>query len=138
MNDSSAIDYQTLWRVLADLGEDAPDVFAELTEVFLSDTPQLIEQLREASAHRDFAAARRVAHRLKGGCAQMAAAALAGAAEQAEAFAGQSDRSQLERAIKEMQAEWRRLVTELVSLRRAARQDDGTAFLDVLRDRLSC
>lgn len=137
MNDASAIDYRALLRVLEDLGDDAPEVFAELTEVFLSDTPQLIEHLRNAAARQDFDAARRVAHRLKGGSAQLAAAALAAAAEQAEAFAGQLDQSLLQRTVERIQSDWRRLETELASLRTAARQNCGQGFLDTLRSRLS-
>ncbi|MCU0736660.1 MAG: Hpt domain-containing protein [Methylotetracoccus sp.] len=137
MEPSSPIDYRALARVLEDFGDDIPDIFTQLSELFLSDTPQLIEGLKDAAGRRDFAEARRIAHRLKGGCAQMAALTLAGDADRAETCAGQFDQSQLEQTVETMQAHWRELASELASLRDDARSGDGQAFLELIRARRS-
>lgn len=127
-----AIERKTLAHVLEDLGDDLVDVFLQLTELFLSDTPRLLDALQSAISRRDFEEAQRVAHRLKGGCAQIGALALANDAELIEHSCHRPDPVDLDRLILAMQTDWPALADELNALRNLAREGDAKTFLNTM------
>jgi CheY-like chemotaxis protein len=71
-----AVDASAL-AALRDLGEDRPDLLAELLAVYLRDTPPRLAALHEAVARADAEALRRAAHSLKGSSSQIGAVQVA-------------------------------------------------------------
>lgn len=132
MQQPFAIDRRTLAHVLEDLGDDLADVFEQLTDIFLSDTPPLLDALKSAIIRGDFQDAKRAAHRLKGGCAQLGALVLARDAEQVEHFCSLCDQRQLEHLVEKMQTDWRQLADELATLRALAKRGDAATFLSTI------
>lgn len=138
MEHPPAIDRETLARILEDLGDDAPDLFDQLTELFLSDTPQLLQGLKEAANRHDFAEASRSAHRLKGSSAQMGALTLARHAEAAEMLAGLTDPTLLEQMIEQMETDWRHAASEFGTLRDSVRKSAGLDLQELIKRRPLC
>jgi HPt (histidine-containing phosphotransfer) domain-containing protein len=63
-----------------------PDVVGELIDIFLADTPRLIEAMRAAIAGTDAAGVYHAAHTLKSSCASMGALRLSGLSAEQEAL----------------------------------------------------
>jgi CheY-like chemotaxis protein len=57
--------------------DDYPDIVDQLLELFLSSTPPLLDELREAVGASDDDAMRRTAHKLKGSCQNIGATFMA-------------------------------------------------------------
>jgi CheY-like chemotaxis protein len=86
-----AVDAHTL-AALRDLqGEGQPDILAELSAVYLRETPPRLAALREAVARVDGEALRREAHTLKGSSSQIGAVQMARLCADLEEQAGTTD-----------------------------------------------
>ena len=86
-----AVDTSTL-AALRDLhGAGQPDILAELSAVYLRDTPPRLAALREAVARADAEALRREAHGLKGSSSQIGAVKMARLCTELEEQAGATD-----------------------------------------------
>jgi two-component system sensor histidine kinase/response regulator len=70
------IDVQHL-AVLSELSDDSGNMVEELTQIFSSTTPPLLDQLKSALSSHDREAVRRLAHRLKGSAANVGAKRMA-------------------------------------------------------------
>jgi HPt (histidine-containing phosphotransfer) domain-containing protein len=66
----------------------ATNLLSGLIDTYLTDTPLMLERLRDAVARRDLASAQRVAHSLKSSSAYLGAARLAALCSEMEALAG--------------------------------------------------
>jgi HPt (histidine-containing phosphotransfer) domain-containing protein len=73
------------WENFKSMAE--PPVLAELLDVYLSDAPGLIEQMRRALAGGDVAQVQRAAHSLKSNSASLGATRLAHASRELEMLA---------------------------------------------------
>jgi CheY-like chemotaxis protein len=104
---------------LANAGGD-PELQRELAELFLEESPRLWEQLSEAAASRDVAAATRVAHGLKGSAATVGAAAAREAAERLEQAGTAGDWPGIETGLPALRHELERLTVALRELVPAA------------------
>lgn len=121
---AAPIDHEALARFLEDLGDDAPLIFDQLAELFLSDTPRLLQSLKDAVARRDFEGVKRTAHRMKGSSAQMGAAALAQDAEIMQTLAGVADPAGLQQTLGRIEASWQHTAAEVRRLQDCARRGD--------------
>jgi PAS domain S-box-containing protein len=85
----AAIHLETLGKVQAMLGESA-QLFAELIDTYLNDTPELLATLHAAVARSDATTLRRTAHKLRSSSAFFGATTLAGLCDEVEqvAYAG--------------------------------------------------
>lgn len=71
------INFGALENIRALQRDGRPDILERIIRAFCSDTPELIETLREATGKEDVETVRQVAHRLKSSCATVGAESLA-------------------------------------------------------------
>jgi len=69
------------------LGESAPQLFAELIDTYLNDTPELLAALHAAVARSDATILRRTAHKLRSSSLFLGATTLAGLCDEVEQVA---------------------------------------------------
>jgi HPt (histidine-containing phosphotransfer) domain-containing protein len=89
--ESSVLDPETIASLKELGGEDDPGLFADLVDIFLSETPKLMAQMRAALASGDLAALERAAHSLKSSSANLGACALSGLLRDLELAGRQRD-----------------------------------------------
>jgi HPt (histidine-containing phosphotransfer) domain-containing protein len=106
-------------ELLDRLGGDE-ELLQELCQIFLKESPKLMEQLRLGMADGDAEAVQRAAHSLKGEVSYLAAAGATQAARRLEDIGHEKDPSLGPEAI-------RRMERELNDLRRAIEDDAGGA-----------
>lgn len=94
-----------------------PDLMLELIDVFLEDSPELIEQMRGGLAEGDIEKVRRAAHSLKSNSASFGADRLAGAARELEMMAksGSLDGAGLQ--LSQVEAEYAQVLPQLEALK---------------------
>ena len=120
----SALDRDRI-RELQELTSDDPSLLQELIDLFLSGTPQLLEQMRRAVEDDDAGALRRAAHTLKGSSGQMGALRMQEICGIIDSLAGTGSLVGVDALLVEVSLAFERAVGELKSLV----QDipDGTA-----------
>jgi len=103
------------WEAMKSMTE--PEFLRELMDVYLSDSPQLIEQINSGLAAGDVETVRRAAHTLKSNSASFGANRLASAARELEMIArgGTLDGAALK--LKSVEAEFIRLLPILTELK---------------------
>jgi len=97
----------------------APEVAAELIDLFVSNAPDEIARLREGAARGDFAAQRWAAHRLMGMSATVAADSMVALAEEAERVAGSTSAM---RVVRRIERAWPRTRDALLRRRPRSRR----------------
>lgn len=97
------------------------ELVKELAELFLSDYPHRLAELREAITAGDATALARGAHTLKGAVSNLAAHAASAAALCLERLARTEDLAQVSAAYASLESEIRRLVPVLTSLTKEIR-----------------
>jgi len=80
---------------------------------FIDDMPRQIAQLESLIAEGDEVAIARIAHKIKGACANMAALEMGELALQIESDAKQQQLTQLEQRLMQLRKSFDRLVTEV-------------------------
>ncbi|HEY7700218.1 MAG TPA: response regulator, partial [Vicinamibacteria bacterium] len=93
-----------------------PALLAELTGIFLEETPETLRRIEQAFEARDAKAIERLAHRLKGALLTLAAPAAAEAALDLESAAAAGSENALREALDGLRLEVSRLEGELKSL----------------------
>jgi two-component system, sensor histidine kinase and response regulator len=88
----------------------------ELTELFLDESPRILDQLTEAIDARDSAATARLAHSLKGSAATVGAAAARDAAQKLEGAGAAADWNAIQTSLPILRNEVGRLVDNLTQL----------------------
>jgi PAS domain S-box-containing protein len=83
--DLSVVDLNALRHLQAALGDDSADVVQEIVQLYISDTPRLLTNLRQALAARDLDTFTRAAHSLKSSSAQVGAMELSQLCKEMEA-----------------------------------------------------
>jgi HPt (histidine-containing phosphotransfer) domain-containing protein len=106
-------------QVLDRLGGDE-ELLEELCQIFLKESPRLMERLRQGMANGDAAAIHRAAHSLKGEVSYLAAAGATQAARRLEDMGHERDLSAVSEAVRLMER-------ELDELRQAIEDDAGGA-----------
>jgi HPt (histidine-containing phosphotransfer) domain-containing protein len=106
-------------EVLDRLGGDE-ELLQELCQIFLKESPRLMEKLRQGLAEGDGEAVQRAAHSLKGEVSYLAAAGAAQAARRLEDLGSEGDLSVVSEAIRLMER-------ELDDLRQAIEDDAAGA-----------
>ncbi len=106
---------QEMWETMKSMTE--PQFLVELIEVYLTDSPQLIEQIRRGLAAGEVESVRRAAHSLKSNSASFGANRLANAARELEMIAkgGALDGAGLK--LEAVEAEYAQLLPVLVELK---------------------
>lgn len=104
-------------RSLARLGGD-PKLFAEIVDLFLQDSPLLLQQARNAIAASDTESLARAAHSLKNLSANFDAVALSQAAASVEQQALDGGLDRAEACFEDMQQELTRLQSALSQLQK--------------------
>jgi len=116
MTDTPVLD-QTAIDNLRDLGAgDGGAFLREIIEIFLSDTPERIAELKESLGHGDRERFLRNAHSIKGSSSNVGARALRIAAEQIEIQAHEGLSPGLSTPLAELTAEFDRVRAELQRL----------------------
>jgi DNA-binding response OmpR family regulator len=103
-------------RELQDLACDDPGLLDELIDLFLTETPKLIDQMRRATEDEDGPALRRAAHTLKGSSGQIGALRLQDICATIETLAGTGSLVGVEPLLSELSLAFTRSVGELRSL----------------------
>ena len=75
--DATVLDHNVLARMQAELGDDDPAIVADLIDLFLTDTPSMLTELRRAMVDRAADTLQRIAHTLKSSSASLGAKPLA-------------------------------------------------------------
>jgi len=96
--------------------DDGGAFVAELVEIYLRDTPQLIGQFRQAVAAADFPDAARAAHTVKGSSGTFGAARMVEVARRAEEAARECSSARLAAALEELTAAYAELAPALEPL----------------------
>ena len=109
----ATFDYQ---RSLARLGGD-PALFLEIVDLFLEDSPQLLDNARQALAHSDLESLERAAHSLKGLSVNFDAEAVACLAATIEQHAREHDLQRVAACFPDLEVELNRLQSSLARLR---------------------
>lgn len=110
------VDPETL-QMLADLQEPGePDILRELITLFLRDTPERLEALRQAHASADEASAARAAHSIKGSAGSLGALELQAHASAAEAAARRGDAEAITSALAALDHEFALVRQQLEAL----------------------
>jgi signal transduction histidine kinase/HPt (histidine-containing phosphotransfer) domain-containing protein/ActR/RegA family two-component response regulator len=117
-----AIDAETIGKVREMVGVSAPQLFAELIDTYLSDSPALLAAMHAALNGSDAAALRRAAHRLKSSSLFLGALLLGSLCEQLEWAAGAGTIARGDEAVERIEAEYAR-VKAAIELERAAMSD---------------
>ena len=86
-----------------------PAFLAELIDVFLKDSPDLIKEMRSGLAAGDVEGVRRAAHSLKSNSASFGASRLAGVARDLEMMAKSGSLQGAESKLSELEAEYAQL-----------------------------
>jgi HPt (histidine-containing phosphotransfer) domain-containing protein len=81
------VDRGVLERLATDLGDGDYTIVAELIDVFLADTPQMLAEIRAALAASAAVVVQRAAHSIKASSASLGAQPLVGACSMLEALA---------------------------------------------------
>jgi len=100
--------------------EDDRELLAEIVQLFESNLPAVLQELRESIATGDGAEVARAAHTLKGSVGNFGHQGTYRAVEQMEAFAKQGDMPQTKAALLVVESELERLRTALEPFRTAA------------------
>jgi CheY-like chemotaxis protein len=103
-------------RELKDLTADDPALLDELIDLFLTDAPKLIDQMRRSSEDQDGSALRREAHTLKGSSGQMGALRIQDICATIETLAETGSLVGVEPLLTELSLAFARSVSELRSL----------------------
>jgi len=103
-------------RELQELACDDPGLLSELIDLFLTSTPELIDQMRRATEDEDGPALRRAAHTLKGSSGQMGALRLQDICATIETLASTGSLVGVEPLLSELSLAFGRSVGELRSL----------------------
>ena len=107
-------------RELQDLACDEPALLGELIDIFLTGTPELIDQMRRALEDEDAASLRRAAHTLKGSSGQMGALRLQDVCATIATLASTGSLAGVEPLLSELSLAFTRAVGELRSLSNGA------------------
>lgn len=110
-------------RELQDLACDDSALLGELIDLFLTSTPELIDQMRRATEDEDGPAVRRAAHTLKGSSGQMGAMRVQDICATIETLAGTGSLVGVEPLLSELSLAFGRSVGELRSLGNGALPD---------------
>ncbi len=111
-----AVDPEVL-QMLADLQEPGePDLLRELVTLFLRDTPERLDVVRQGLAAGDLDAAARAAHSLKGSAANLGALDLHELAAQAEQRARAGDTAAVRELLAQLDDEYGRVHAQLSAL----------------------
>ncbi len=111
-----AVDPEVL-QMLADLQEPGePDLLRELLTLFLRDTPERLDVVRQAVADGNLDAAARAAHSLKGSAANLGALDLHELASQTEQRARAGDTSGVRTLLEQLDEEFGRVYQQLSEL----------------------
>jgi CheY-like chemotaxis protein/HPt (histidine-containing phosphotransfer) domain-containing protein len=105
----AAIDLQALGKVRAMLGESASQLFAELIDTYLNDTPVLLATLHAAVARSDARTLRRAAHKLRSSSLFLGATTLAGLCDEVEQVASTSTTANSTEWVQRTEAEFARV-----------------------------
>ncbi len=92
------------------------ELLAEIVELFLESTPDIVKNIRAAVTKADPEALNRSAHQLKGALANVGAKAAAAAASNLESLGRSGTMTGLEDAMSSLESELDRLEPELKSL----------------------
>lgn len=103
-------------RELQELACDDPTLLDELIDLFLTGTPQLIDQMRRSNEDEDTATLRRAAHTLKGSSGQMGALRIQDICATIETLAGTGSLVGVEPLLSELSLAFTRAVADLRSL----------------------
>ncbi len=114
----AAIDLQALGKVRAMLGESTSQLFAELIDTYLNDTPELLATLRAAAARGDATTFRRAAHKLRSSSVFLGATTLAGLCDEVEQVARAGTTANSTEWVRRTEAEFAR-VKDALELERA-------------------
>jgi len=106
---------QDAWENIKSMTDSA--FLAELIDVYLNDSPQLIEQMRAGIAAGDIEAVRRAAHSLKSNSASFGANRLANAARELEMIAKGGTLDGAGIRFEAVEAEFVQLLPELTELK---------------------
>ena len=107
-------------RELQELASDDPSLLGELIDIFLTGTPELIDQMRRALEDEDSASLRRDAHTLKGSSGQMGALRIQDLCATIETLASTGSLVGVEALLSEVSLAFARAVGELRSLSNGA------------------
>ncbi|MEW6353403.1 MAG: response regulator [Pseudomonadota bacterium] len=103
---AAPVDYQVL-EGLRDLQvEGAPDLVAELIDIYLADTPQLLQILSEALSRLDAQGLRRAAHSLKSVSGNLGAKRLSALSKELEDMGRTGDLQKAEKKLAEIRQEY--------------------------------
>lgn len=103
------------WEMFTSIG-DLPTI-NELLDLFLSDSPELIEQMRSGIAESNIEQVRRAAHSLKSNSASFGARKLSGASRDLEMLAKGGSLNDAASKLDAIEAEYTQLLPELARLR---------------------
>ena len=120
MASEKAVDAGVLDSLRALGGEDDPELFIELIQIFLDDTPQRMTQMAEALAGNDGEAIGQAAHALKSSCATLGALILADLFKKIELAGKELDVERARSLVARTEEEYARVETELRSEMRQA------------------
>ena len=115
MASRKAVDAGVLDSLRALGGEDDPELFIELIQIFLDDTPQRMAQMAEALAGNDGEAIGQAAHALKSSCATLGALILADLFREIELVGKELDVERARSLVVQTGEEYARVETELRS-----------------------
>jgi HPt (histidine-containing phosphotransfer) domain-containing protein len=101
------------WQVALEHAENRPEFLRELAVVFLRECPQLLSEIREATALGDAARLRRAAHTLKGSAAVFGGKRTTEAAHELESLAKAGNLDAAREASRTVDQEAGRLATAL-------------------------
>jgi len=110
---AQAIDAQALGKVRAMLGESAPQLFVELIDTYLIDSPELLASMQAAVLGNNATALRRAAHRLKSGSVFLGAMILASLCDEFERVAGTGTTANGIESVQQLEAEFARVKAAL-------------------------
>ncbi|HVW19958.1 MAG TPA: Hpt domain-containing protein [Opitutaceae bacterium] len=116
MPDLPVIDPATIENLRALSPDDNGEFLKEISEMFLSDTPQRIAELEQSMAAADVARFTRAAHSIKGSSANLGASALQAAAAHLEHESRQAPLPSLQPLLDQLKAEFERARVELQKL----------------------
>jgi len=110
---AEAIDAQAIGKVREMLGESVPQLFAELIDTYLNDTPELLATMHAAVARSDATALRRAAHKLKSSSVFLGAMILARLCDEVEQVAGTGTTDNSTEWVQRTEAEFARVKNAL-------------------------
>jgi DNA-binding response OmpR family regulator len=117
-------------RELQELASGDAHLLQELIDLFLSNAPELLQQMRRAAEDEDAAALRKAAHTLRGSSGQMGALRMQELCNTVEALATTGSLVGVESLLAEVSAAFERAVSELKALAQpqSAGQAEGAAL----------